>query len=508
MNLLRQSEGAGDLMRTGETSPVAADLENDQEPRSSTKEILSDPIDMGSKYGWNDIGAFVTPRRGDGDQEGAPTNDWGKRMHRREKRGDPNRSGKPPSNPRGWPDNSQEGDLQERPNRVILIDEGEQESWFCSNFVRTSKYTVLDFLPKFLMEEFNPRKKVANVYFLVLAALQTVPSISNTFGVPTILLPLSIVVIVDGVFAILEDVARHKADGKANSSPTRVLDRETVRFRRVEWSSVRVGDFVLVKNREPIPADLLVMGVHEPNPDSRAGICYVESKSLDGETNLKIRQAVNCTNGRLSSPEDLLRLKGKIVMEHPNKLIDSFTGTIEVEKMGPGNKANRKAILPRNLLLRGCVLRNSPWVVGLVLNSGPDTKIIMSMTEVPQKSSHLEQRTNNEIRHIVTYLCAVCLVASFGSLFWNASRAEENKYLVWDFDGVDEYVKEFIIMFFYYFLLLGNFIPVSLYVSMSTVKFFQSYFINQDLDMYHENTDTPALVRTMALNEELGQVSG
>ena len=29
----------------------------------------------------------------------------------------------------------------------------------------------------------------------------------------------------------------------------------------------------------------------------------------------------------------------------------------------------------------------------------------------------------------------------------------------------------------------------------------------KDLEMYHEESDTPALVRTMALNEELGQAS-
>lgn len=54
------------------------------------------------------------------------------------------------------------------------------------------------------MEEFHPRRKMANVYFLVLAALQTIREISNTFGVPTILIPLSIVVLIDAVFAILE----------------------------------------------------------------------------------------------------------------------------------------------------------------------------------------------------------------------------------------------------------------------------------------------------------------
>lgn len=29
---------------------------------------------------------------------------------------------------------------------------------------------------------------------------------------------------------------------------------------------------------------------------------------------------------------------------------------------------------------------------------------------------------------------------------------------------------------------------------------------NQDLDMYHAESDTPARVRTMNLNEDLGQV--
>ncbi|CAN0518446.1 unnamed protein product, partial [Ectocarpus sp. 8 AP-2014] len=73
------------------------------------------------------------------------------------------------------------------------------------------------------------------------------------------------------------------------------------------------------------------MGAHEPNPEAKAGICYVETKSLDGETNLKIRQAIRSTIGRVSTPRDAAALKGSVVMEHPNKLIDNFSGTIEVE---------------------------------------------------------------------------------------------------------------------------------------------------------------------------------
>lgn len=46
----------------------------------------------------------------------------------------------------------------------------------------------------------------------------------------------------------------------------------------------------MINNREPIPCDVLIMGVDEPAPQTPAGIAYVETKSLDGETNLKIRQ--------------------------------------------------------------------------------------------------------------------------------------------------------------------------------------------------------------------------
>jgi hypothetical protein len=43
--------------------------------------------------------------------------------------------------------------------------------------------------------------------------------------------------------------------------------------------------------------------------------------------------------------------------------------------------------------------------------------------------------------------------------------------------------------------------------SLTSVTFtFQAIFINMDIDMYHEESDTPAVARTSNLNEELGQV--
>jgi hypothetical protein len=56
--------------------------------------------------------------------------------------------------------------------------------------------------------------------------------------------------------------------------------------------------------------------------------------------------------------------------------------------------------------------------------------------------------------------------------------------------------------------LYSTIIPISLYVSIEMIKFIQcTQFINNDLHMYHAESNTPALARTSNLNEELGQVT-
>ena len=155
---------------------------------------------------------------------------------------------KPPSLPPNWP-NPSEADLAQRPHRKIVV-RGPQDYVFASNFIKTSKYTRGTFLPKFLAQEFHPRKKMANVYFFLVACMQMIPVITNTAGIPTVLLPLSFVVVVDAVFAALEDYARHQADDRANASQTLGYNESTQEFDAINWSSVQVGMFIKVKNRE------------------------------------------------------------------------------------------------------------------------------------------------------------------------------------------------------------------------------------------------------------------
>ncbi|CAN0256362.1 unnamed protein product, partial [Pylaiella littoralis] len=475
---------------------------------------------------------------------------------------------KPPSNPPGWSEGkSTVYDIAQRPNRIVVIN-GEQETEFVSNMVRTAKYKYYDFLPKFLWEEFNPATKIANVYFLFIAALQVVPSITNTFGIPLMLLPLFFVVCVDAIFMIFEDVARHRADKHANSSLTRAWDRRSGDFKLIPWREIEVGDLIIINNREAIPCDVLIMGVDEPISRSPAGIAYVETKSLDGETNLKIRQVVKGVLGKLVIPEDCCLLAGRVVMEHPDKLINNFKGKLlllqdhhgrssisSAANAGRRRKSLRRGSHAKNqegnlgcggdgrdtellngvgeagaaepsgaietgggegtasepisadmLLLRGCVLRNTRWVVGLALNTGPDTKIMMSMSKAPWKASHLSCRINEEIKRVAVVMGSACLIGAVLTTISNAQYQDTKIYLGFE-SSTDNLAGMFFTQFLYNALLLNSFIPISLYVSMNFVRFIQGWFMNQDLEMYHDESDTPARVRTMNLNEDLGQVS-
>ena len=91
-----------------------------------------------------------------------------------------------------------------------------------SNLVRTTKYTCLNFLPKNLWEQFT---KLANAYFLMMAAIQLIPGIAPEGGFGTTVTPLSLVVLVSMVKDIFEDRKRYIKDTEENQSPCYCIKR-------------------------------------------------------------------------------------------------------------------------------------------------------------------------------------------------------------------------------------------------------------------------------------------
>ena len=105
-----------------------------------------------------------------------------------------------------------------------------------TNSIKTTKYTIWNFIPKNLFFQLT---KLTNIYFLVKLGLQCVPVVSNTDGHPTLIFPLSLVIIVSMVKDIIEDCFRWKQDKEENGKSTFEINAD-----QQTWADIRVGQIV------------------------------------------------------------------------------------------------------------------------------------------------------------------------------------------------------------------------------------------------------------------------
>jgi phospholipid-translocating ATPase len=82
-----------------------------------------------------------------------------------------------------------------------------------------------------------------------------------------------------------------------------------------------VGRVVKVHEDEQFPADLVIINSSAPK-----GICYIETKNLDGETNLKHKQAVKELLPLAANDQEILRNFNNAVIEcePPNEFLYKF----------------------------------------------------------------------------------------------------------------------------------------------------------------------------------------
>jgi phospholipid-transporting ATPase len=374
--------------------------------------------------------------------------------------------------------------------RMIMLNNAPANSShkFVDNHISTAKYNIVTFLPKFFYEQFS---KYANLFFLFTAGLQQIPNVTPTNRYTTIV-PLCIVLLVSAIKELVEDNKRRASDQQLNYSKAQVLKGST--FQETKWLDVAVGDIVRVESEEPFPADLVLLASSEPE-----GLCYIETANLDGETNLKIKQAVPET-AHLVSPSDLSRLSGRLRSEQPNSSLYTYEATLT---MHAGGGEKELPLSPEQLLLRGATLRNTPWIHGIVVFTGHETKLMRNATATPIKRTAVERTVNLQILMLVGILIGLSVITSVGDLIIRQTASSKLTYLDY---GDSQVAKQFFMDIATNWVLFSNLVPISLFVTIEIVKYFQAFLINSDLDIYYDKTDTPATCRTSSLVEELGQI--
>ena len=377
-----------------------------------------------------------------------------------------------------------------------------------TNKISTSKYTKFNAIPKILFEQFS---KMANIYFLIIAFLQMIKEISNADGKPVILLPLSVVVLVNGIKDFYEDWKRKLSDDEENSKKTYIYNPLNKCFDLKEWKDIKIGDIIKIYDNEFFPCDCLIISTSDQN-----GVCYIETKSIDGETNLKFKKAnlkiitefnkEGNNNNNLTDEDRLKRFDGCIIQcEKPNEFIYEFNGKFIFNL----SNENPTFLENENFLLRGCSLKQTKYIYAFVIYVGHDTKVMKNSPVLKDKVSKVEKIMNHQIFVVFIIQVFLSLISSIVGIF---QLRYNNKNLSYLFGEKESYFeksfsfKNLLTKCGTWIVLLNNIVPISLLVTLEMVKYIQGMFISWDIFMYDKSMKTSPIVQTSTLNEELGQV--
>lgn len=359
--------------------------------------------------------------------------------------------------------------------------EGEKKK---HNKIKTSKYTLLWFLPKNLSEQF---RRVVNFYFLIVTIISVV--IDSPVSPFTSILPLSFVVLVTAVKQGYEDWLRHKADNKVNNQIVEIVHKGVIN--EVRNSSIAPGTLVRVRRGKEVPADLVLLC-----SAGDKGKCYVTTANLDGETNLK---TLRVPPPLVGFTPDILPHGMKIEVPNPVADLYTFYGRLEIPYQ------DSLVLTPDHLMLRGSRVKNTEWAIGCAVYTGEETKLALNSKYTGNKFSSSELAINRSLLWFIGLLIAEMVISLVAKLWIERRNRERDLYLgpgspiPAPFGDILQDLFSFLLLYYYI-------IPMSLYVTIELYKFIGSLFIAWDEDLRCEETGRPAAANTSDLNEELGQV--
>ncbi|KAJ8756242.1 hypothetical protein K2173_025054 [Erythroxylum novogranatense] len=367
---------------------------------------------------------------------------------------------------------------------------------FAGNGIRTSKYSIISFVPRNLFEQFH---RVAYIYFLIIAVLNQLPQLA-VFGRGASVLPLTFVLLVTAVKDAYEDWRRHRSDSVENNRFAWVL--VDGQFVQKKWKDIRVGEVMKIHANETLPCDMVLLSTSDPT-----GVAYVQTINLDGESNLKTRYAKQETLSKVPEKE---MISGSIKCEKPNRNIYGFLAKMEID-------GKSLSLGPSNIVLRGCEIKNTASVIGVAVYCGRETKVMLNSSGAPSKRSRLETRMNKEILILSGFLFVLCSVVCISAGVWLRRHRDELDVMPFyrkkDFNDEEQddykYYGWGLEIFFTFLMAVIVFqimIPISLYISMELVRVGQAFFMIRDKNMFDEASNSAFQCRALNINEDLGQI--
>ena len=278
----------------------------------------------------------------------------------------------------------------------------------------------------------------------------------------------------------------------------------TARFKKDAWKNVQVGDFVRIYNDESVPADIVVLATSDPD-----GACYIETKGLDGETNLKVRQALQ-SGAKVRHAKDCEQAEFWIESEAPHPNLYSYSAVVRYKQRdltNPDAPTTDKAepIGINNLLLRGCSLKNTEWALGVVVFTGRETKIMLNSGLTPSKRARMARDLNWNVIYNFIILFFMCLVSGLVQGITWAGGNQTSDFFEFGSIGGSPPLDGFV-TFWSAVVLFQNLVPISLYITLEIIRSLQAFFIYSDTFMYYDKLDYPCTPKSWNISDDLGQI--
>lgn len=274
---------------------------------------------------------------------------------------------------------------------------------------------------------------------------------------------------------------------------------KTLGFEKKTWKEVKVGDVLRIHNNEEVPADLMILSSSDED-----NCCFVETKNLDGETNLKIKQALLFSTDpkKVKRADEFMDMNFEIESEGPQPNLYSYEGAVVYEKDG---EVNKESATINNLILRGCYLRNTRWIIGVVVFTGDETKIMLNAGLTPSKKSRISRELNYYVIINFVILFLMCFVTGLASgLYYRDTNTSRDYFEFGTIAGSP--FKNGLANFFVAVILYQSLVPISLYITIEIIKSLQAYFIHSDVGLYYDKLDFPCNPRSWGISDDLGQV--
>lgn len=327
-----------------------------------------------------------------------------------------------------------------------------------SNQVKNTKYTICNFIFKFLFSQFS---QSMNFFFLIISLSQTYPPFQVGF-LFTYIAPLLFVLVITMGKEIFDDFQRYKRDQEVNDQTcTQLFQSEQ---RNIKSSDIEVGYILKIHRHERIPADLVLLKTND-----NSGTVFIKTDQLDGETDWKLRKSVRLTQDY--DEKELTKVKGDVIVNPPEKDIYKFQGQFKLDS------GEQEGLELENTLWANTTLA-SDWCLGVVVYTGKETRSQMNSREPSNKLGITDLELNNLSKYLVTLM----LLISFFMLCLNG------------------FTENWGVTIIRYVLLLTNIIPISLRVNLDLAKMLYCYQISNDPDIGNSQP------RNRTLPEELGRV--